>query len=151
MSWVKEFKQFALRGNFVDLAIGVIIGAAFGKVVSSLVSDVLMPPLGLLLGGVDFSDLSLEIKKASATEPSVAIKYGVFLNSLVDFFIVAFTIFAVIKIMNRLQLQMQGDPRNKDCPECRMSIPTKATRCGHCCIALPPNEKDDDNGFSWSI
>jgi large conductance mechanosensitive channel len=102
MSMMKEFKEFAMRGNVVDLAVGIIIGAAFGKIVSSLVNDILMPPIGLLIGGVDFSNLAMTIKEASANAPAVIIKYGVFVNTIIDFLIVAFAIFLLIRGLNRL-------------------------------------------------
>lgn len=131
MSWMQEFKTFALKGNMVDLAIGVIIGAAFGKVVSSLVGDVLMPPLGYIIGGIDFSALTITLKNATATAPAVTINYGKFLNSIIDFVIIAFVIFGVIKVMNRLK--SEPAPTMKDCPECLMQIPMAAKKCGHCC------------------
>lgn len=104
MSMVKEFKEFATKGNVVDLAVGIIVGAAFGKIVTSLVGDILMPPLGLLIGGVDFSNLAITLKEASsAASPAVLLKYGAFVQSLFDFIIVAFAIFIVVKAMNTLQ------------------------------------------------
>jgi large conductance mechanosensitive channel len=132
MSWIKEFKEFAMRGSVVDLAIGVIIGAAFGRIVNSFVNDVLMPPIGALLGGVDFSNLSITIHQATATSPAVLIKYGAFINAVIDFGIVAFVIFAVIKTMNKLLPPPKVEPVTKDCPECMMNIPIKAKKCGHC-------------------
>lgn len=108
MGLIQEFKEFAVKGNAVDMAVGIIIGAAFGKVVSSLVNDVIMPPLGVLLGGVDFKDLQFVLKSAvvetatAAATPEVALKYGLFLNNVVDFLIVAFAIFMVVKVMNKL-------------------------------------------------
>ncbi len=135
MSILQEFKTFAMRGSVVDLAIGVIIGASFGKIVSSLVNDVLMPPIGYLLGGMDFSSLSLTLKQATTTAPAVAIKYGAFLNTVIDFMIVAWVIFLVVKGMNHLT-KMRGtdavEPTTRDCPECLMTIPVHAKRCGHC-------------------
>lgn len=138
MSIIKEFKTFALRGNMVDLAIGVVIGAAFGKVVSSLVNDIIMPPIGYLLGGVNFADLAFTIREKTATVPAVQIKYGAFINSIIDFLIVALVIFAVIKVMNRLSLHgpVVDEPTTKECPECKMSIPITAKRCGHCTVPL---------------
>jgi large conductance mechanosensitive channel len=136
MSLYKEFKEFALRGSVVDLAIGVIIGAAFGKVVSSLVSDVVMPPLGALLGGVDFSDLSFEVKHG------VLVKYGVFLNTVIDFLIVAAAIFLVIKLMNSLRKKENPTPTTKMCPECCQMIPIKAKKCSFCCSEL---KKEDEH------
>lgn len=139
MSMIKEFKAFAMRGNVVDMAVGIIIGAAFGKIVSSLVNDVLMPPIGALLGGVDFSSIILTIKEASATGPGVAMKLGVFVNTIIDFVIVAFVIFMVIKAMNALKKKEEAPvqaPSTKACPECQMSIPINAKRCGYCTTVL---------------
>lgn len=132
MSFVDEFKKFAMRGNVVDLAIGVIIGAAFGKIVNSLVNDVIMPPIGFLLGGVDFSHLAITVHQATPTAPAVQIKYGTFINTMVDFLIVAFVIFVVIKAMNKFIPLPAKEPEQKECPECAMSIPIKAKKCGHC-------------------
>lgn len=103
MSIAQEFKEFASKGNVVDMAVGIIIGGAFGKIVSSLVNDVLMPPLGLLIGGVNFSDLAITLKQATATAPAVLLKYGLFIQSLIDFLIVAWAIFMLIKGMNYLR------------------------------------------------
>lgn len=122
MTILKEFKEFALRGNMVDLAIGVIIGAAFGKVVSSFVDDIIMPPIGFLIGGIDFSKLSLHLG-------SVEIKYGVFTNNLISLLIISAVIFSVIKLMNALY---RKDPTSKECPDCAMTIPIKAKKCCHC-------------------
>jgi large conductance mechanosensitive channel len=110
MSMVKEFKEFAMRGNVVDLAVGIIIGGAFGKIVSSLVNDVLMPPLGLLLGGVDFSNLMVNLKAAAQGSPAVSLRYGMFINTVVDFIIVAFAIFLVVKGMNALKRKEEEKP-----------------------------------------
>ncbi|HVH98445.1 MAG TPA: large-conductance mechanosensitive channel protein MscL [Enhygromyxa sp.] len=103
MSFTKEFKEFALRGNVVDLAVGIIIGAAFGKIVSSFVADIIMPPLGLLVGNVDFSDLKVTLKEATDAAPAVTMNYGLFLQAIFDFLIVALAIFFVVKAMNRMQ------------------------------------------------
>jgi large conductance mechanosensitive channel len=103
MSIVQEFKEFAVKGNAVDMAVGIIIGAAFGKIVSSLVSDVIMPPIGLLLGGADFSNLVITMKAATLDKPAVMLRYGQFINSLLDFLIVAFSIFLVVKGVNALK------------------------------------------------
>jgi large conductance mechanosensitive channel len=103
MSMIKEFKEFAMKGNVADMAVGIIIGAAFGKIVSSLVSDVLMPPIGLLVGGVDFSGLGITMRAATADAPAVIMKYGVFVNTIIDFVIVAFAIFMVIRALNALK------------------------------------------------
>jgi large conductance mechanosensitive channel len=141
MGMLKEFREFAIKGNVVDMAIGIIIGAAFGKIVTSLVSDVVMPPIGLLLGNVDFSSLVLTMKDPVGAAPPVTIKYGVFLNTVIDFLIVAFVMFMVIKQMNRLKAPpTPAEPTTKDCPYCLMSIPIKATRCGHCTAEIKAQE-----------
>ena len=138
----KEFKQFAMRGNLLDMAIGIILGAAFGKIVSSLVSDVLMPPVGLLMGKVDFSNLFVNLgdktynSLAEAKAAGAAtLNYGVFLNTVLDFLIVAFAIFLLIRQVNRLKKEEAAPPpvpTTKECPYCLSSIPIKATRCGYC-------------------
>ncbi len=110
MSMIKEFKEFAMRGNVVDMAVGIIIGGAFGKIISSFVSDVLMPPIGLLLGGMDFSKLALTIKEGSEGVEPVLLKYGVFINTTIDFLIIAFAIFMVIKAMNSLKKKKEEAP-----------------------------------------
>jgi large conductance mechanosensitive channel len=137
---LKEFKEFAMKGNVLDMAIGVIIGAAFGKIVTSLVSDVLMPPIGLLMGQVDFSSLFLNL--SSTPQPSLAaakaagtptINYGVFLQTVLDFIIIAFVIFMLVKQINRLKKPAApAAPSTKDCPLCLSTIPIKATKCAHC-------------------
>ncbi len=137
MGVMKEFRDFAMKGNVVDMAVGIIIGAAFGKIVSSLVSDVVMPPIGMLLGNVDFSSLAFILREATETTPAVSIKYGLFINTIIDFVIVAFAIFLVIKQMNRLKKPAPAAaPTTRDCPQCLMSVPLKATRCGHCTSEL---------------
>ncbi|MCO6430616.1 MAG: large-conductance mechanosensitive channel protein MscL [Deltaproteobacteria bacterium] len=110
MSFFKEFKEFAVRGNVVDLAVGIIIGAAFGKVVSSLVSDIIMPPIGLLVGGMDFSSLSFTLKEALADQPAVTVNYGMFLQVMVDFVIVAFAVFMLVKAINTLKRREAAAP-----------------------------------------
>lgn len=137
---LKEFKEFAMKGNVLDMAIGVIIGGAFGKIVTSLVSDVLMPPLGLVLGKVDFSSLFLNL--SGAPQPSLAaakaagaptVNYGVFLQTVLDFIIIAFVIFLIVKQVNRLKTPAApAAPTTKDCPLCLSTIPIKATKCAHC-------------------
>ena len=137
---LKEFKDFAMKGNVLDMAIGVIIGGAFGKIVSSLVSDVLMPPLGLLMGKVDFS--SLFVNLSGTPQPSLTaakaagaptINYGVFLQATFDFIIIAFVIFLLVKQVNRLKKpEPTAAPTTKDCPHCLSAIPVKATKCAHC-------------------
>jgi large conductance mechanosensitive channel len=116
MSMMKEFKQFAMRGNVVDMAVGIIIGAAFGKIVSSLVNDVIMPPIGLLLGGVDFSSFMITLKQAMGDVPAVTLNYGVFINTVIDFVIVAFAIFMVIKGMNRMKKKEEEAPAAPPAP-----------------------------------
>lgn len=130
MSFLQEFKAFAMRGNALDLAVGVIIGAAFGKIVNSLVNDIIMPPIGALLGGADFSQLAFTIHEATETNPAVLLKYGSFINTVVDFSIIAFVIFLAIKGMNKLLPPVET--ATKECPECLMTIPSKAKKCGHC-------------------
>lgn len=137
---LKEFKDFAMKGNVLDMAIGVIIGGAFGKIVSSLVSDVLMPPIGLLMGKVDFSSLFLNLSgtpQPSLTAAKAAgaptINYGVFLQATFDFIIIAFVIFILVKQVNRLKKpEPIAAPTTKDCPQCLSTIPIKATKCAHC-------------------
>jgi len=147
---LKEFKEFAMRGNVVDMAVGIIIGAAFGTIVKSLVSDIIMPPIGLLLGNVDFTNLFSVLKEgATAVGPyvsladaqaagAVTINYGVFINTIISFVIVAFAIFMVIRGMNRLKKkeEIPAEPTTKDCPFCLTSISIKATRCPNCTSKL---------------
>ncbi len=116
MSFVKEFKEFAMRGNVVDLAVGVIIGGAFGKIVSSFVNDIIMPPLGVLVGGVDFKDLKLELKEAAGDVAAVTLNYGMFLQTIFDFIIIAFAIFLAIKGMNRLKKEEAAAPATPPAP-----------------------------------
>ena len=142
---LKEFKEFALKGNVIDMGVGVIIGAAFGKIVSSLVSDILMPPLGLLIGRVDFSNLFLSLSEkqyASLAQAKAAgaatINYGMFINNIIDFIMVALALFILIRWVNRLKkpAPVPPQPEMKDCPECLSNIPAKARRCAHCGSAL---------------
>jgi large conductance mechanosensitive channel len=143
---LREFREFAMRGYVVDLAVGIIIGAAFGKIVTSLVNDIIMPPIGLLLGQVDFSSLFINLSGhpyASLAEAKAAgaptINYGVFLNTVIDFVIVAFAIFLVVRFINRLRRQPEAAPEaptTRECPFCLSSIPARATRCPHCTSAL---------------
>lgn len=116
MSMAQEFKKFALRGNVVDMAVGIIIGAAFGKIVSSFVSDVIMPPLGLLLGGVDFKDLAIVLKEAVGDTPAVMISYGAFIQTVVDFVIIALAIFVAVKVMNSLKAKEEAAPAAPPAP-----------------------------------
>ena len=139
-----EFKKFIMRGNVLDLAVGIIIGAAFGSIVKSLVDDIIMPPIGLALGNVDFSDLFLLLKegpKASAPYATVAdaqaagavtLNYGLFINQVITFLIVAFAVFLVVRVANRLQKPASAAPTNQDCPYCKTSIPLGALRCPNC-------------------
>jgi len=137
---LKEFKEFAMRGNVLDMAVGIIIGAAFGKIIASFVADILMPPIGLLLGKMDFSNLFISLSgKSFATiaEAKAAgaptLNVGVFLNATIDFLIVAFAIFLLIKQVNRFKGPAPAAaPTTKECPHCLSTIPLKATRCGHC-------------------
>ena len=137
---LKEFKEFAMRGNVLDIAIGIIIGAAFGKIVSSFVSDILMPPIGLVLGRVNFADLFINLSDkpvATLAEAKAAgaatINYGVFLNTVIDFVIVAFVIFLLVRQINRLKRQEEAPaPTTRECPQCAMTIPLKARRCPQC-------------------
>jgi large conductance mechanosensitive channel len=140
---LKEFKEFAMRGSVLDLAVGVIIGAAFGKIVSSLVDDILMPPLGQLLGNVDFSGLfislsgehfdSLQTAKAAG---KATLNYGNFINTVINFLIVAFSIFLVVRVVNRWMPKPPVPVATKDCPQCAMGIPVAAKKCGHCASAV---------------
>ena len=134
MSMVKEFKEFAMRGNVVDMAVGIIIGGAFGKIVSSLVNDVIMPPIGLILGNVDFSNLAITLREKTGTAEAVTINYGLFINTVLDFVIVALAIFLVIKQMNRLNRreEIQVEVSTKECPKCFSTIALQATRCPNC-------------------
>ncbi len=146
---LKEFKAFAMRGNVVDLAIGIIIGGAFGSIVKSLVDDVIMPPIGLLLGGIDFSDIFLLLREGpKAPAPyatladaqaagAVTVNLGLFLNSIITFLIIAFAVFLLVRAINRMKPQeAAAAPNTKDCPHCRMAIPVAATRCPHCTSEL---------------
>jgi large conductance mechanosensitive channel len=143
---LKEFKEFAMRGNVLDMAVGVIIGGAFGKIVSSMVSDILMPPLGLVLGKVDFSSLFIDLSGTHPASLAAAkqagaptINYGVFLQAMFDFLIIAFVIFMLIKQVNRFLKQPEappGPPTTKECPRCCSTIPVNATRCAHCTSEL---------------
>jgi large conductance mechanosensitive channel len=138
---LKEFREFAARGNVIDLAVGVIIGAAFGKIVTSLVNDVIMPPIGMLIGGVDFVNLFATLNGAhyaTYAEAKAAgaptINYGVFLNTILEFLIVAFVVFLLVRQINRLKTPVPTPPADdaRDCPFCVSRIPRKATRCPHC-------------------
>jgi large conductance mechanosensitive channel len=134
MSIMKEFKEFAIRGNVVDMAVGVIIGAAFGKIITVLVSQVIMPPIGLLLGSMDFSSLAIVLKEKTDTAAAVTINYGVFINTVLDFLIVAFVIFLALKQINRLK--REAEATTKECPKCISAIAINATRCPCCTSEL---------------
>jgi large conductance mechanosensitive channel len=145
---LKEFKTFAMRGNVVDLAVGIIIGGAFGTIVKSLVDDVIMPPIGLALGNVDFADLFILLKDGTKAAPpygtlagaqqagAVTINYGLFINSVVTFLIIAFAVFLIVRAINRMQPREAPAVSTKDCPHCRMPIPVGATRCPECTSQL---------------
>ena len=141
MGFFKEFKEFAMRGNVIDMAVGIIIGAAFGKIVTSLVNDIVMPPIGAMMGNVNFSQLAITLREASEAHPDpVTINYGMFINTVLDFVIVALAIFIVIKQMNRLKKKQEKAPEtapmNKTCQFCQSTIPIKATRCPMCTSQL---------------
>lgn len=142
---LKEFKAFAMRGNVLDLAVGIIIGGAFGTIVKSLVDDVIMPPIGLALGNVDFSNLFLLLKDGPKAPPpystvaeahaagAVTVNYGVFINSIITFLIIAFAVFLLVRAANRMMPhEAAAAPSTKDCPYCKMPIPLSATRCPQC-------------------
>jgi len=142
----KEFKEFAMKGNVVDMAVGIIIGLAFGAIVNSLVADVFTPPIGLLLGNVDFSNLFVVLKAGSTPGPfaslaeaqkagAVTINYGVFINTIISFLIVAFAVFLLVRGINKLKRKEEApaaEPTTKECPHCLSTIPIKATRCAYC-------------------
>ena len=125
MKMLKEFKAFAMKGNVIDMAVGIIIGAAFGKIVSSFVADVIMPPIGLLLGGVDFTNLAITLKAAEGDTPAVLLKYGVFINTLIDFLIIAFAIFMAIKAMNSLKKKEEEKPATSPPPPADVQLLTE--------------------------
>ena len=136
---LQEFKEFAMRGNVVDMAVGIVIGGAFGKIIASFVGDVLMPPIGLLMGGVDFSTLAMQLSDGGPDGEPVLLKYGMFIQTMVDFIIVAFAIFMVVKWMNSMKKSEEekpAEPTTKECGHCHMTIPIKATKCGHCTAEL---------------
>jgi large conductance mechanosensitive channel len=148
----KDFKEFAMRGNVVDMAMGIIIGAAFGTIVKSLVSDIIMPPIGLLLGNVDFTNLFLILKDGSTPGPyasladaqaagAVSINFGVFVNTIISFIIIAFAVFILIRNINRLKRKEEApppEPTTKECSYCFSTIPIKASRCAFCTSELKP-------------
>jgi large conductance mechanosensitive channel len=150
MGMIKEFKEFAVKGNVVDMAVGIIIGAAFGSIVKSLVSDIIMPPVGLLLGNVDFSNLFIVLKSGATAGPYLTLaeaqsagattfNYGLFINTIISFLIVSFAIFLLVKNINRLKREKEAappPPSTKECPQCCSVIPIKAVRCPHCTSVL---------------
>jgi large conductance mechanosensitive channel len=133
---LKEFKAFALKGNVVDMAVGIIIGAAFGKIVSSLVSDIIMPPLGMLMGKVNFSHLTVIIQEKTMAHPAIEISYGKFLNTCLDFAIISFSIFIIVKYMHKLLHTQEKAKKTKPCPFCFSDINTKATHCPQCTMTV---------------
>ena len=149
---LKEFKTFIMRGNVVDMAVGIIIGAAFTSIVKSLVDDVIMPPIGLLLGNIDFSNLFLVLREGKAAGPyatlaaakaagAVTLSYGIFINTIISFLIVAFAVFVMIKQVNRFKSESPpAAPDTKECPYCISSIPIKAVKCPHCTSELKGSE-----------
>jgi large conductance mechanosensitive channel len=144
MSMFSEFKTFAMRGNVLDLAVGVVIGASFGKVVTSLVEDVIMPPIGLLLGGVDFSNFFVDLShhgyatlKDAAAAGAPTLRYGLFVNSIISFIVVAFAVFLLVKQVNRLLPPPAPPVATRPCPLCLSEIPLGAKRCAHCCAEVP--------------
>jgi large conductance mechanosensitive channel len=145
----KEFKEFAMRGNVVDMAVGIVIGAAFGGIVNSFVSDVIMPPVGLFLGSVDFSSLFLVLKEGKVAGPyeslavanaagAVTLNYGVFFNTIISFLIITFAVFLLIRNINRMKKKEEAPavPATKECPYCLSAVPLKAVRCPHCTSEL---------------
>lgn len=126
---LKEFREFAIRGNVMDLAVAVIIGAAFGKIVTSLVDNILTPLIGLMMGGIDFSSLSFQVRGA-------VIQWGLFIQSIIDFIIIAFVIFLIVRALNRLKREEPVTPTTKECPHCFTTIPLKAARCPNCTSQL---------------
>jgi large conductance mechanosensitive channel len=146
----KEFKEFAMRGNVLDMAVGIVIGASFGAIVTSFVADVIMPPIGLLLGNIDFSSLFIILKEGKVPGPyeslasakaagAVTVNYGVFLNTIISFLIVAFAIFLLIRNVNKLKREQEAPlaaPTTKECPFCLSTIPIKAVKCAHCTAEL---------------
>ena len=139
---LKEFKEFAMRGNVLDMAIGIVIGVAFGRIIASLVEDIIMPPIGLALGNVDFANLFINLSgkdyasvAAAKAAGAATLNYGIFLNTILNFIIIAFAIFLMIRSFNRMR-QPDSAPATKDCPLCLSVIPIKATRCAHCTSEL---------------
>ncbi len=139
MGLIQEFKEFAVKGNAIDMAIGIVVGGAFSPIVKSIVDDIIMPPIGMLLAGIDFSELKLIIQEATADSEAVTINYGNLINVLITFVIVAFAVFMLVKGMNTLRREEEkppAAPTTKKCPACAMEIPIEATKCGHCTSAV---------------
>lgn len=151
MAMIKEFKEFAMRGNVVDMAVGIIIGGAFGTIVKSLVADIIMPPIGMMLGNVDFSDLFVVLREGATAPPylnladaqkagAVTLNFGLFINSVISFLIVAFSVFLLVRAVNRMKRQEEApapEPTTRDCPYCLSAVAIKASRCPHCTSELP--------------
>ncbi len=147
---LKEFKEFAMKGNVLDMAVGIVIGAAFGLIIASLVADIIMPPIGLLLGSIDFSNIFSVLKEGKTPGPyatvaaakaagAVTINWGIFINTIINFVIVAFAIFIMVKGVNKMRREKEAppaEPTTKECPYCVSAIPIKATRCPHCTSEL---------------
>lgn len=147
---LKEFKEFAMKGNVLDMAVGIVIGAAFGLIIASLVADVIMPPIGLLLGNIDFANIFSVLKEGKTPGPyatvaaakaagAVTVNWGIFINTIINFIIVAFAIFLVVKGVNKMRREQEAlpaEPATKECPYCLSTIPMKATRCPHCTSEL---------------
>ena len=140
---LKEFREFAMRGNVIDMAVGVVIGAAFGKIIASLVEDIVMPPIGLALGNVDFSNLFINLSgkdyssvAAAKAANAATLNYGIFFNTILNFLIIAFAVFLVIRSFNRSKQPEPAAIATKECPHCLSVIPIKATRCAHCTAEL---------------
>jgi large conductance mechanosensitive channel len=158
----KEFKEFVMRGNVMDMAVGIIIGSAFGVIVKSLVDDIIMPPIGLLLGGVDFANLFALLKAGSPAGPyasladakaagAVTINYGMFVNVVITFLIVAFVVFLLVRGISRLKRKEEApppEPTTKECPYCLSAIPIKATRCAYCTSELPEDKQEQGVFFA---
>jgi len=137
MSLVKDFRDFANRGNLIDLAVAVVLGGAFGKIVNSIVNDIIMPPIGLLIGGIDFSAMRIVIKNSPVPEEVVSINYGMLINVIVNFLIIAWCVFIILRFIKRFQKKEEAAaPTTKKCPECAMSIPIEAKKCGYCTTNL---------------
>ena len=146
---LNDFKKFIMRGNVVDMAVGIVIGAAFGSIIKSLVADVIMPPIGVLISGVDFSNMYYVVKQGATAVPEGAslevaratgaaiMSFGVFINFVINFLIVGFAVFMVVRVLSKMQkAQPPADPTTKECPECLSKIPLKATRCSHCTVEV---------------